>query len=1329
VPKSSWNINDFSGGVNKIVDKRDIQDNESPAINNLISSHPGSIKLGGYFIPISASNSFPISSDENPALYLQPSSHFTKHYYIAAVTVTSGTGTLTTGDPNFGLSVGTEFSFAWTSVEQFNLNVIEKSYIIETDNGSGTYTFSYHTSGSIAGTAEAWIVVGAKAIDTVIDGIKDMPYSNPDKNRIILLNNGYGRFGYWDLYSKSFIGSAYGVNEAGLDKFLFSTQYLWDFNQVNQHISIPNIGSSGSINQHPSTIKTLETSYSDGVVRVVEDFPLTWHYGFCRRPMGYYYIPEHNKFGNNGIKYLSSWYPLRSHCLSPGEYRNSVTYDKDGFNQYGGTLTTSDQDTIGEMLSSGHLEAPDHSHQVNLCISGVTTLADGSWQCASSSEHNYIGLGISFIYDSIDQKTPGNFSQESHITKLTTDGESPNGSNESIQISNGVDDKSILLGIAVNLDNASTINNLLEGKGYPTVGETENYITQGELYSSVTNHGFSNYKVWNPRIVGANIWVTKFADELNEPLLLGSINFYGDSEQYGLSKSHDGVNSSEWAVTDSIHYQSYTIESVPIMDYFSHTGCDVKEQHQAWYKTSAVVNRKLYIGNVGYFSNVNPLDRNDSDSLELHPDKILMSVAPNKFDIHPVNAGLELAKFDGQDIICLKNFNSELLIYKSNDLYVVDCSDEDEILKDTFRGRGVHSQNHIVTTDTAVYFFNTNGLYMYDGNTINNLMIDKISPDKWRNTIYNDNSKIFYDNGYDLLLISTNYNIINDDNDSLSNNLLIYNVANNAIYFKDDISTGSFSHLTKGINIDNQLYLLASQNISGQAAATGISFNRNQTTAYTPGTKAWFTFMFQLTDVGTFGGAATDPCQKGALNNKCKYLKVLKENASGTSGDSWICMNSTPFSPPDDSNASDADFMSGTRNNYIKTMGYFDSFPWDHADYEFTSASIDFSTNETAILLKLKFTAKYSGLAYNVADTGVDLDDLGDPYDNFTHFQNNLQEWGFSTTTTEGTNVNDVFQANDTYGADAPNIGERTASNGQVAGMTMRYNGQDAVASVDYLTPDVGSAASLSAGTKFIIDIHIDGESAGSNISKQLIYEVGVNYWANDTITYDYVDESTLSGQSTINTGIVDNLYQALIDGKLDDDNDWSINQIFDIGKTSSYISLTANTGNIASLWSDFTVASIDTSTSLVMQTETFNTGKLLYWHTDLPKDAIGNSIIGSKDFLYETKDIDFGEPNVRKKIYKAYITYKGGNGSVVCDYQADQSGTWTNATVYDSSGSAATTTGILNDSSSQTRAELKFGTGGNNKYSFALRFVGGSGSDNFEINDITIIYRLKKAK
>ena len=152
-----------------------------------------------------------------------------------------------------------------------------------------------------------------------------------------------------------------------------------------------------------------------------------------------------------------------------------------------------------------------------------------------------------------------------------------------------------------------------------------------------------------------------------------------------------------------------------------------------------------------------------------------------------------------------------------------------------------------------------------------------------------------------------------------------------------------------------------------------------------------------------------------------------------------------------------------------------------------------------------------------------------------------------------------------------------------------------------------------------------------------------------------------------------------------------------------------------------YTLAEIHTSINNIREGYT---GALLQWYNVLPKDDNGVSLMYNSQIHLETKDIDFNEPGIRKKIYKAYITYTKGDGNIKCYYQANQSGTWTAADVKN-----ASTANQLNDSATQAQAELSFGTGGNNIYSFALKFESAGIVTEFEINDISLIYRLKRAK
>jgi len=126
--------------------------------------------------------------------------------------------------------------------------------------------------------------------------------------------------------------------------------------------------------------------------------------------------------------------------------------------------------------------------------------------------------------------------------------------------------------------------------------------------------------------------------------------------------------------------------------------------------------------------------------------------------------------------------------------------------------------------------------------------------------------------------------------------------------------------------------------------------------------------------------------------------------------------------------------------------------------------------------------------------------------------------------------------------------------------------------------------------------------------------------------------------------------------------------------------------------------------------------------------------------FIYETKDIDFGQPSVRKKIYKVYMSYKGNASNVQVHYGVNglsPSLTFNNissGTNGSSTGSGSSPNCIAYDAGTTDwlNAELKPSAPVNNINSFRLKISAdgtNSISSDFEINDITIVYRLKNIK
>jgi hypothetical protein len=146
--------------------------------------------------------------------------------------------------------------------------------------------------------------------------------------------------------------------------------------------------------------------------------------------------------------------------------------------------------------------------------------------------------------------------------------------------------------------------------------------------------------------------------------------------------------------------------------------------------------------------------------------------------------------------------------------------------------------------------------------------------------------------------------------------------------------------------------------------------------------------------------------------------------------------------------------------------------------------------------------------------------------------------------------------------------------------------------------------------------------------------------------------------------------------------------------------------------------------------------GKLVYGYesdtneiTIKPWKAEPSVVIDN--FKVQTKEINFGNQS-RKKVIKVRITYKGANGSntnVLPKYAID-GGQFSHSF---KDGNGTTITNIVG-SSEWAEIDLYTDSNANNIRSFAIQLTDASGSSenvssDFEINDITIIFRQKSVK
>ena len=150
--------------------------------------------------------------------------------------------------------------------------------------------------------------------------------------------------------------------------------------------------------------------------------------------------------------------------------------------------------------------------------------------------------------------------------------------------------------------------------------------------------------------------------------------------------------------------------------------------------------------------------------------------------------------------------------------------------------------------------------------------------------------------------------------------------------------------------------------------------------------------------------------------------------------------------------------------------------------------------------------------------------------------------------------------------------------------------------------------------------------------------------------------------------------------------------------------------------------------------------GDLVYAHTSDTGTVVkwDDTSDGTDTIAFKTKDIDFGNPAQKKTVYRVRISYKGDGSAVTVKYgtngetDASDLRDFEGTDAYGNPDGSTDTTPLLDRSSAENletwhHAELKPDTPseGSNIYSFQLVFDGTAGA-NFEINDISIVYRLK---
>ena len=222
---------------------------------------------------------------------------------------------------------------------------------------------------------------------------------------------------------------------------------------------------------------------------------------------------------------------------------------------------------------------------------------------------------------------------------------------------------------------------------------------------------------YNPRITGGRIYIREDGSGdkwaiLAEWSMEDGVWAVPQGEGYALASWTGDVTSNNEAeeIYVSITSQDYgdTGSAINAATYEMITGLGESESIlNAKYKTSCIINRRCYIGNI-YQDGIHYGDR-------------MLKSPFGKFDIFPSGNYVDVAIEDGDDIIKLIAFGDRILQFKRRILYIINVSKEEEFVEEIHPFKGIDYPCQVYEGSDGIIWANQIGVFYYDGQKIHDL--------------------------------------------------------------------------------------------------------------------------------------------------------------------------------------------------------------------------------------------------------------------------------------------------------------------------------------------------------------------------------------------------------------------------------------------------------------------------------------------------------------------------------------------------------------------------------------------------------------------------------
>ena len=244
-----------------------------------------------------------------------------------------------------------------------------------------------------------------------------------------------------------------------------------------------------------------------------------------------------------------------------------------------------------------------------------------------------------------------------------------------------------------------------------------------------------NTSVGNNRVTGANLYM----EDDGIPYRIAQLKYLK-----GLKGAWESEYPSSGRFSNDTDKVSSTIKTngLPLLEsYEANNGFKPSvDSIIANYKTATVLNRRTYVANVYQNS-------------KKYGDRMIKSKV-GAFDVIPSEGrGIDVVKNDGDIIVKLESYADRILQFKKNTMYLINATRDAEFLEDTFIGKGISHPSSSCSTDIGIAWVNENGCYLYNGQSVVNLIDGKILDTEWQ-TFASSTSDIIYLPLKDKLIVS-----------------------------------------------------------------------------------------------------------------------------------------------------------------------------------------------------------------------------------------------------------------------------------------------------------------------------------------------------------------------------------------------------------------------------------------------------------------------------------------------------------------------------------------------------------------------------------------------